>query len=149
MSPIISVIIPIVNCREYRWIEIKEGTESILNQQVEGNIEILILHRNNDARIQALLTDFAGTYSGRVQLSEIPMNMSMPEILEYGSRLVKGKYILNFDYENRWDEDSLNCAIEQMENAGDCSALCLCNEIYEHKTSAKSTFRYMYKKGDT
>lgn len=149
MSPILSVIVPILNCKEYQRDEIREGMESILNQQMDGNMEILVLHRNNNGEIQKLLADFSENCSERVQLSEIPTDMSMLEILEYGSALAMGKYIVCFDYVNRWEANSLNYAIAQMEQAGDVSALCLCNESYQRKTSAKSTFRYMYKKGDT
>lgn len=148
MNPILSVIVPIVNDKECQQTEIQQGVESILNQQMEDKMEILILHRNNDERIQAVLADFSGKYPEKVQLSEIPVNMSMPEILAYGSNLARGKYVVCFDYENRWEEKSLNQVVAQMKNVGDASALCFCNETYQHKTSAKSTFRYMYKKGD-
>lgn len=149
MNPILSVIVPILNCKEYQRDEIREGMESILNQQVEGGIEILILHRNNNGGIQELLADLSEKYSGRVQLPEIPTDMSMPTILGYGSKLVRGKYVVFIDYGNQWEENSLNHAVAQMEKADEGSALCLCNETYQRKTSAKSTFRYMYKQGDT
>lgn len=148
MNPILSVIVPIVNGKEYQQTEIQQGMESILNQQMGDKMEILILHCNNDAGIQAALTDFSVKYLEKVQLLEIPVNMSMPEILAYGSDLVRGKYVVCFDYENRWEEKSLNQVVAQMKNVGNASALCFCNETYQRKTSTKSTFRYMYKKGD-
>ncbi|MDO5304047.1 MAG: glycosyltransferase, partial [bacterium] len=149
MNPILNVIIPVVNCREYQHDELKQGVESILTQQIEGNVQILILHRNNDAGIQKLLNELAENRPGIIQLAEIPIDMSMPEMLKHGGSLATGKYILFFDYGNRWEENCLNCAIAQLERAGDNSSICLCNETYQRKTSAKSTFRYMYKKGDT
>lgn len=149
MNPIFSIVIPVVNCREYQHDELKQGVESILNQRIEGDVQILILHRTNDAGIQKLLNEFDANRPGIIQLSEIPMDMSMAEMLKYGGSLATGKYILFFDYGNRWEENCLNCAIAQLERAGDNSSICLCNETYQRKTSAKSTFRYMYKKGDT
>lgn len=149
MNPMLSVIVPVVNCREYHQSEIRQGLESVLKQDIQGGIQILILARDNDLSIRKMLSDISQEYSEQVYLSEVSTNLSMPGILEYGSRLAEGKYILCFDYENRWEENSLSSVIVQMKEAGNSSAICLCNETYQRKTSAKSTFRYMYKKGDT
>lgn len=149
MNPMLSVIVPVVNGKEYHQREIRQGLESVLEQDIPGGIQILILARENDLGIRKMLSNISKRHSEQILLSEIPTNLSMPGILEYGSRLARGKYILCFDYENRWEENSLSPVIAQMEEAGNSSAICLCKETYQRKTSAKSTFRYMYKNGDT
>lgn len=144
----ISVIIPLIDERYCEVKNIQEGMNCILDQSLGMDaMQLIFLPFLNHPELMYQLNDYALSYPDSVRI--LPVSDKNRDVVSMVSEAVTGEYVLFYDMGNRWEEHALEKACQHFEKSSNSFDLCLCNEIFRKKTSAKSTFRFMYKSGDT
>lgn len=144
----ISIIIPLADERYCEVKNIQEGMNCILNQSLGmSSIQLVFLPFREYPALMHQLNDYAVSYPDSVQI--LSVSDKNRDVISLVSGAVTGEYVLFYDMGNRWEENALENACRHFENSSNRFDLCLCNEIFRKKTSTKSTFRFVYKNGDT
>lgn len=144
----ISIIIPLIDERYCEATNIQEGMNCILNQSLEmSSMQLVFLPLLNHPTLIQQLNDYALSYPDSVHI--LPAPDKNRDIVSMVSEAVTGEYVLFYDMGNRWEEHALEEACRHFDNSSNSFDLCACNEVFRKKTSAKSTFRFMYKSGNT
>lgn len=144
----ISIIIPLIDERYCEATNIQEGMNCILNQSLEmSSMQLVFLPLLNHPILIQQLNDYALSYPDSVHI--LPAPDKNTDIVSMVSEAVTGEYVLFYDMGNRWEEHALEKVYQYFEKTPNSFDLCLCNEVFQKKTSAKSTFRFMYKSGNT
>lgn len=144
----ISIIIPLIDERYCEAKNIQEGMDCILDQSLGmSSMQLVFLPFLNHPTLIQQLSDYARSYPDSVQI--LPVSDKNRDVISTVTEAVTGEYVLFYDMGNRWEEHALEKACQHFERSSKSFDLCLCNEIFKKKTSAKSTFRFMYKSGDT
>ena len=144
----ISIIIPLIDERYCEATNIQEGMNCILNQSLGmSSMQLVFLPFLNHPTLIQQLNDYALSYPDSVHI--LPAPDKNTDIVSMVSEAVTGEYVLFYDMGNRWEEHALEKAYQHFEKTPNSFDLCLCNEVFQKKTSAKSTFRFMYKSGNT
>lgn len=144
----ISIIIPLIDERYCEVKNIQEGMNCILDQSLGMDaMQLIFLPFLNHPELMYQLNDYALSYPDSVRI--LPVSDKNRDVVSLVSGAVTGEYVLFYDMGNRWEENALENACRHFENSSNRFDLCLCNEIFRKKTSTKSTFRFMYKSGDT
>ena len=144
----ISIIIPVSDERYCEVKNIQEGVNCILDQSMGmGAMQLVFLPFLNQPTLIQQLNDYALSYPDSVQI--LPVFDKNTGIVSMVSEAVTGEYVLFYDMGNRWEEHALEKVYQHFEKTPNSFDLCLCNEVFQKKTSAKSTFRFMYKSDNT
>lgn len=109
----ISVIIPAYNCEKY----IGKALESVLEQNIEENIEILVIDDGSLDATKEIVAQYkkecAENISNRsILLYSNEKNSGVAETRNHGIRQAKGEYIAFLDADDWWSADKL---LKQME----------------------------------
>lgn len=144
----ISIIIPLSDERYCEVKNIQEGVNCILDQSKGMDaMQLVFLPLLNHPTLIQQLNDYALSYPDSVRI--LPTPDKNTNIVSMVSEAVTGEYVLFYDMGNRWEEHALEKVYQHFEKTPNSFDLCLCNEVFQKKTSAKSTFRFMYKSGNT
>ena len=144
----ISIIIPLSDERYCEVKNIQEGVNCILDQSMGMDaMQLVFLPFLNQPTLIQQLNDYALSYPDSVQI--LPVFDKNRNVVSMVSDAVTGEYVLFYDMGNRWEEHALEKVYQHFEKTLNSFDLCLCNEVFQKKTSAKSTFRFMYKSGNT
>lgn len=144
----ISIIIPLSDERYCEVKNIQEGVNCILDQSMGMDaMQLIFLPFLNHPELMHQLNDYDQSYPDSVQI--LPVSDKNRDVVSMVSEAVTGEYVLFYDMGNRWEEHALEEACRHFDNSSDSFDLCACNEVFRKKTSAKSTFRFMYKSGNT
>lgn len=144
----ISIIIPLSDERYCEVKNIQEGVNCILDQSMGMDaMQLVFLPFLNQSTLIQQLNDYALSYPDSVQI--LPVFDKYRNVVSMVSDAVTGEYVLFYDMGNRWEEHALEKVYQHFEKTPNSFDLCLCNEVFQKKTSAKSTFRFMYKSDNT
>lgn len=144
----ISIIIPLSDERYCEVKNIQEGVNCILDQSMGMDaMQLVFLPFLNQSTLIQQLNDYALSYPESVQI--LPVFDKYRNVVSMVSDAVTGEYVLFYDMGNRWEEHALEKVYQHFEKTPNSFDLCLCNEVFQKKTSAKSTFRFMYKSDNT
>lgn len=144
----ISIIIPLSDERYCEVKNIQEGVNCILDQSMGMDaMQLIFLPFLNHPELDYRLNEYERAYPDSVRI--LPVSDKNRDVVSMISEAVTGEYVLFYDVNNRWEESAFEKAYRHFENSSEKFDLCLCNEIFQEKTSAKSTFRFVYKNGDT
>lgn len=144
----ISIIIPLSDERYCEVKNIQEGVNCILDQSMGMDaMQLVFLPFLNQPTLIQQLNDYALSYPDSVQI--LPVFDKNRNVVSMVSDAVTGEYVLFYDMGNRWEEHALEKVYQHFEKTPNSFDLCLCNEVFQKKTSAKSTFRFMYKSDNT
>ena len=144
----ISIIIPLSDERYCEVKNIQEGVNCILDQSMGMDaMQLVFLPFLNQSTLIQQLNDYALSYPDSVQI--LPVFDKYRNVVSMVSDAVTGEYVLFYDMGNRWEEHALEKVYQHFEKTPNSFNLCLCNEVFQKKTSAKSTFRFMYKSDNT
>lgn len=141
MEKSLSVIIPIDGCRNDDGNNLQAGVECLLNQNVpQEELELIILVGENDPQLNEKIQAYADTDPNMIQIFKFDTNSWVDNI--------SGKYVLFYDFSNRWEEGALAKSCQYIDQWEAPPNLFMCREIFQKKTAAKSTFRFIYKNGN-
>lgn len=141
MEKLLSVIIPIDGCINNDEKDLQEGVECLLNQSIpQEELELVFVVGQNDSKINEILQSYFNTYSNMVRVTDSDADCGINDI--------SGKYALFYDFSNRWEEGALGKACRYMDQCAVSPNFFMCREIFQKKTAAKSTFRFLYKNGN-
>jgi glycosyltransferase involved in cell wall biosynthesis len=91
ISPLISVIMPVYNAEPYLW----EAIESILAQTM-GDFEFIILNDGSKDASHEIITTYQKR-DARIIYHKFEQNRGLPDVLNTGLSLARGKYIARMD----------------------------------------------------
>lgn len=141
MEKSLSVIIPIDGCRSDDGNDLQAGVECLLNQKVpQEELELIFLVGENDPQLDERIQAYADKNSEMITIFNLDTNCWVDSI--------SGKYVLFYDFSNRWEEGALAKACQYINQWEAPSNLFMCREIFQKKTAAKSTLRFIYKNGN-
>lgn len=141
MEKLLSVIIPIDGWRSDDEKELRAGVECLLNQNIpKEELELVFVVGQNNSKIEDVLQSYSNTYLNMIRVADSDASSMVNN--------VSGKYALFYDFSNRWEEGALGEACRYMNQCVMPPNLFMCREIFQKKTSSKSTFRFLYKNGN-
>lgn len=141
MEKLLSIIIPIDDWRSDDEKDLQAGVECLLNQNIpKEELELVFVVGQNDSKISDILQSYSNTYLNMVRVTDSDASSMV--------NTVSGKYALFYDFSNRWEEGALGEACRYMNQCAVPPSFFMCREIFQKKTSAKSTFRFLYKNGN-
>lgn len=141
MEKLLSIIIPIDDWRSDDEKDLRAGVECLLNQNIpKEELELVFVVGQNDSKNKDVLQSYSNTYLNMIRVTDSDASSMV--------NTVSGKYALFYDFSNRWEEGALGEACRYMNQCVMPPNFFMCREIFQKKTSAKSTFRFLYKNGN-
>lgn len=111
-----------------------------------NSMEVIVSLDANSAELKDTIEEYRLHYPGIVHCVDIKADDY--QFLTTELAVATGKYAVLFDPQNCWADTSLELACKYMEANPSAADICLCREVFQKRNSDKSTFHFIYKKGD-
>ncbi len=143
----LSIIVPLTKYSNYEADIVRDGFNSLFRQSIgTDSIEIIASVDANCAELKTVIEEYQVCYPEILCCADIKDDEY--QFLATELAMATGEYAVLFDPQNSWAETSLELACKYMEANPSATDICLCREVFQKRNSDKSTFHFMYKKGN-
>ncbi|MFR8734737.1 MAG: glycosyltransferase family 2 protein, partial [Clostridium perfringens] len=132
----ISIVMPVYNVALY----LREMLDSILNQTIDGNFQLIIINDGSTDESKKIIEEYKSKFNNLLYLEQENKGVSVARNL--GIRYIEGKYTIFLDSDDYIEKDMFKLMYDKAEEESADTVICGYKKVYDYKNKYEEEYLF-------